>query len=268
MRYQDIEAINWSTLKYIETSPLLLRFRTDCPRPDTAAFRLGRALHCLVLEPAKFKRLYRQELAFGDLRNKANKQAKQDWLDSLPPDITLLSSNDYHQVLAAGDAVRRHKTATKLLTGGRAEEIVTWVDAATGLPCKMRADFIAPTYLVDLKSTSADTKDRFARDAGAYMYHGQMAWYHDGAIAAGVLPKDAHNPYIIAVQMAEPHDVIPFRVSDRSLEMGRRAYRSMLDRYAECRDADWWPGMAPDVVDLDVPPWAAGGEYAEATEAW
>ena len=48
-------------------------------------------------------------------------------------------------------------------------------------------DAVAPDRVVDLKTTRDMSK--FPRDAANLLYHGQMAWYLDGAIAASALRR-------------------------------------------------------------------------------
>jgi hypothetical protein len=103
------------------------------------------------------------------------------------------------------------------------------------------------------------------RDIAELLYHGQVAYYLDGAIAARVLPPDA-RAYVVAAQTVEPFDVVAFEVGLEPLERGRRFVRSLIDKYAACQSAGWWPGLAPEVIPLQLPPWAAGGD--EEGEDW
>jgi hypothetical protein len=98
------------------------------------------------------------------------------------------------------------------------------------------------------------------RDASALLYHGQLAWYHEGAIAAGVLPPDADPPSVVAVQTTEPFDVMAFRMTPQALAAGRLLWQSLIRRYSACQAADYWPGVAPTVLDYEVMPWASIGD--------
>jgi hypothetical protein len=164
-------------------------------------------------------------------------------------------------------AIRAHKTAHRILTGGRTEEVIRWVDRETGLACKMRGDFIAPEYLADLKTTSRKTVREMVGDVCRYLYHGQIAWYHDGAREAGVLPLDAGNPYLVFAQSAEPFDVVVVQMGDVALDAGRTLCRNLIRRYEQCSAAGWWPGLAPELIRLDqLPRWAPGNEETEALD--
>jgi hypothetical protein len=172
------------------------------------------------------------------------------------------------QAKAMADSIHSHDEAAKLLVGGRAEETVTWTDGTTGLDCKGRLDYITPGYLVDLKTTRNIIPRLFRRDVANFEYHAQLAWYHDGAVVAGVLPPDAELPWLIAVQNVAPWDVVVYRMTAEDMAAGRARYRQLMNRLLSCMEANWWPGVAPGVLDLEVPGWAPGmdGEDEEKEE--
>jgi hypothetical protein len=259
-QYDALPHVNWSTVKLLQTSPKLMRYRSAHPRPDTASLALGRAIHCAVLEPDRWVCDYAHRPDFGDLRTKVGRAARDAWVDTLPASTTVLSA-DVHNLaeLVAGE-VHAHPHALAMLTGGRAEQVILWLDEETGLRCKARLDYLRPTDLIDLKSTRRETARQFLSEASALLYHGQIAWYHDGCIAAGVLPPDADLPGIVTVQTTEPYDVAAYRTTRAAYLTGRSLWRSLLRRYGECELAGYWPGIGPSILDFDVMPWASGGE--------
>jgi hypothetical protein len=271
-QYTALPYVNWSTAKMMQTSPKLVRYRAAHPRPDTAAFGLGRAIHACVLEPDRWVCDYAGRPDFGDLRTKAGRAARDAWVDTLPASTMVLSAEDHALAELCAGEIHAHPHAHAMLTGGRAEQCVLWLDADTGLRCKARLDYLRPTDLIDLKSTRRETPRQFLTEASALLYHGQIAWYHDGCIAAGVLPPDADLPGIVTVQTTEPYDVAAYRMTRAAYLTGRSLWRSLLRRYAECELAGYWPGIGPSILDFDVMPWAAGGEGEETDygegDAW
>lgn len=261
--YASIEALNWSTLRHLATSPRLLRWRAEHPREDSTALRVGRAIHCAVLEPERFDAAY----IVAPKVDKRTKAGKAEWaafvVESTASGAEILDAEEHALAVRCAEAVRSHPRARDLLRGGRAEETITWTDPETGIRCKARADWITPNYILDLKSTRATSIAQINAEIARYLYHGQLAYYHDGAITARVLPESADGPYVLAVQTVEPYDVVPVRIVAGDLATGRALYRSLLRQYAQCSAADWWPGLAPDVIDSDLPRWAAAGESEE-----
>src|SRR4051812_24246093 len=70
--YIKIDAVNWSTLKHMRTSPLHYRHAVDSPDEDTARFGIGRAIHTAILEPHKLATDY----AVFDGKRRAGKKWK------------------------------------------------------------------------------------------------------------------------------------------------------------------------------------------------
>jgi exodeoxyribonuclease VIII len=273
--------LNWSTLRYIATSPKLLAWRVEHPQPESPALRLGRAIHCAVLEPEAFPArwvaatacaartakgescrslgsLYHAGAWYCRVRGHAPEGAGE-----APEGIEVIAPEELDLVRVCAENVRTHRPAAKLLTGGHSEQEIEWTDPETGIECRGRVDYLRPADLVDLKSTRRETVREFERDAAANLYHGQLAWYHDGAIRCGRLPSDAGLPYVISVSTVEPYDVAAYRLSKATLEAGRILYRDLLQRYAQCQAASWWPGIAPDLAELDLPDWAPGMHGSE-----
>lgn len=261
--YAAIDAMNWSTLRHLATSALLLRWRVDHPREDTEALERGRRVHAAILEPDVWASRYVAQPDFGDMRTKVAKAARDEWLAALAPGVETLDAGEHALVERVARTVREHPAAAKILRAGRREEVVTWTEPGSGLACKSRLDFIGPAYVVDIKTTRAQTLRDIARDIASYLYHGQLAFYTDAAIESGRIPRDCEGPYVIAAQTVEPFDVVVGRLSPEDLHKGRALYRRLIDRYLACRAADWWPGLAPDVVTLRLPEWAAGGVEEE-----
>jgi hypothetical protein len=246
--YDEIKAVNFSTLKHLATSPLLYRWRLDHPRPQTAALTMGLAIHCAVLEPEKFDSRY--AVFEGTRRGKEwdEWQAGRLGVQSLKP-------AEIERVQQSAKAVRSHRVAAGLLSGCRREEPLTWTDAGTGLACKGRVDAIAPGYVLDLKSARDVMPRQFERAAAGNLYHAQLAFYHDGAAAERKIDGTT-PPYVIAVQSAEPYDVAVFQYDPSTIDAGRALYRSLLHKLIQCTEADFWPGCAPDLNQLMLPPWA------------
>lgn len=261
--YESIDALNWSTLKLLATSPRMLKHRARTPRADTSALALGRAIHCALLEPHNWSSCYAVAPTF---EGKGSRAAKHTWLAERNPEVTWLDQEDYDLAQRCAGSIADHPVAMSLIVGGRREEVITWTDATTGIKCKARLDNIRATDLSDIKSTRHGTPRAFLRSASDLLYHGQLSWYHDGAIAAGVLSPDAERPAVVAVQTSEPFDVMPFRMTEAALWAGRSLWQSLIRRYAECQAADWWPGVAPGLLDYDVMPWSNTGDADESED--
>lgn len=247
--YDAIKAVNWSSLKHLSVSPLLYRWRLKEPEERKPAFVFGGAVHCAILEPDQFDARY----AVFDGR-----RAGKEWTawQEERPGIEALKPDEYERVQEIVVALRFHDIASRLLRGGRCEEALTWTDADTGLACKGRLDYIRPDFLIDLKTTRDPAPRSFEKSAANYGYVGQVAFYHDGAVASRRI-DGRELPYIAAVQTTAPYDVVIYRIDAATLGLGRAQYKSLLQRLIECTAADYWPGAAPETQTLRLPKWAA-----------
>jgi len=277
--YDAIEAMNWSSLKRLHTSAKLFRYRTEHPEGDKPSYLLGRAVHCAVLEPEAYPHRYVTPPPRPpgiDGRTKAGKAELAAWRADVAAAVaggTELTPGDAATVAAVAAAIRADPAASDLLSGGRSEVTAQWVDEATGLACKARLDFVSPLAVVDLKTEGRSVAPGIAPPcfpyrAAGYLYHGQIAWYLDGAIAAGLVPPDA-SAWLVAVETHEPYDVACFEVAGADLEAGRNLVRQLLAKFDACHAADYWPGVAPQPVPLGLPHWAPGmGERLDDGGEW
>jgi exodeoxyribonuclease VIII len=259
LKYESIKALNWSSLKEVSTSPRAYRWRQDHPREDTAALAMGRAVHCAILEPAEFAARYIVRPADIDGRTKAGKA----WLDDARASgREVLTADQGETVEECVASVRAHHDVAELLEGCATEQVVTWTDPGTGVACKGRLDALTPRTVIDLKTTRELA--RFEQDAARLLYHAQVAWYLDGARAAGVVDDDA-RAWIVAVETVGPFDCGPLEVAGADLDAGREVYRRLLDTWVSCRETGEWYGRIPVGRRLELPRWAPGFEPEEVS---
>ena len=198
-QYQQINALNFSALKWMATSPLHYQHWLKHRYPDSDSFRLGRAVHAAVFEQDRF---------LEDFAVYEGKRSGLRWLQYQEEfdRATILKDADMKTAVAVGDAVRAHPVASELLADpdGEAESALQWTDGETGLQCKARLDWVAPTLgdLADLKTTRGSVGAwAFAVAMNRYQYYLQLAFYRRGYQA--VHGQDL-TPVIIAVESVPP----------------------------------------------------------------
>lgn len=242
--YVALPGKNFSTLKAALVSPAHYQAAVTAPRRDTPAFAFGRACHTAILEPDRIA-LDLAVLPDGiDRRTKAGKEAHAGFL-AANPGRTILDADDYATVLAMRDAAWGHSGARELLTEAATEQVAQWVDAETGLACKLRADAISGDRLVDVKTIESLSRLRW--HVREYRYLMQAAFYGDGLRACDIAIREH---FIIAIEKNPPYDVGVFRVGENEIAQGREQYRDALDTVAECEGAGQWPGAYPGVTEI------------------
>lgn len=261
--------VNWSTLKYMRTSPRHYRWHLEHPREDTDALLLGRVLHCLIYEPDAFDARYCVEPNFHggmlDATARAKgydggKEAKAVWaLEHSSHEI--IPAETYESAKGMRTALLADPVAAPMLVGGKAEVPIEWEDSRTGIRCSGRVDHLNAT-LTDLKSSRHITPRRFFAQAEDLGYVAQLAFYADGLAALGICLDGP--PALIVAQNEGPFDVAVFRLGDDVMAYGRSVYRKCLDRLAKCRESDRWPGVSDgELLDFALPAWSSAAEDDE-----
>lgn len=252
MSYENLDGLNWSSLKHIHESPLLYRHRVDNPPPRTAAFDFGAAVHCAVFEPESLDGRFQ---AFDGKRD-ARTKAYQAWLEN-NPGVTAMKPAEMEKIYAIAEAVRTHPEARKWIDSGRAEVQAQWVEPWTEVKAKGRFDYVRDR-VIDLKTTQDVAAWATGKAAGEYLYHGQLAWYHNGAIGARMIDPGAPPPVIVWVEKEPPFDVAVDEMTLDQVAAGEECYVKMVRTLQACAEMDSWPGKAPALRTLALPHWAPG----------
>lgn len=249
MTYQEIDAVNWSTLKHMRESAMLYRYRLSVPIDDTEPMAMGRAVHCLVFEPEKFS----AEFAIWDGGRRAGKEWEA-FKDSRKA-FTILRDQYAERVTELAEAIRRHPLVQPYLDGGEFERAITWTDKDTGLACKAKPDWIVPDrrVLLDLKTCVCAEARRFGAVSARLGYHCQLAHYRNGVREA--LGWEPERVLIVAAERDAPHDVSVFELDPDALYFGAEEIADLLRRVKACREADVWPGRYQAEQALQLPAW-------------
>lgn len=242
-QYRAIDAVNWSSLKHLQRSPLHYRHVKDHGDGESTSRMMGRALHALVLQPD-------EDLitVFDGTRRGAAWEA----FKAANVGKTIVKPDELRLVEAQADAVLSHEIAASLFRGGgiTTETPIVWTDEATGLRCKGLPDAAGRGFVADLKGGPA--LPEFERLAFRMGYHLQIAFYRRGIAA---LTGEAPDCFVVAVESTAPHDVGVYAVSQTLLALADRDLSAMLATLKNCMDEDRWPGRYPGMVPMDAPGW-------------
>lgn len=244
-----------STLEMVGRAPSVYRQWLDGYEAADAneALVFGSALHCAVLEPARFTSEYAVRPDFGDCRRRDNRAARDAW-EAHHAGAAIITSDSASLITTMCGVLREHPIAGPLLLG-ECEVTARWIDDRTGLQCQCRADawHQSDRILVDLKTTVDASPVAFARSVANYGYHRQEAWYRDGFAECGERPE---HFVFVAIEKSPPHLVGVYTLDESAVEIGRIRNRANLSRMAECVRTGVYPGLAPRVLKLELPKWA------------
>jgi exodeoxyribonuclease VIII len=153
------------------------------------------------------------------------------------------------------DAVMVHPIASKLFTGGVAEETAIWNDPRTGLLCKARLDYHQRerAIVTDLKSTEDASPGAFARSVVNYRYHVQHAHYADAFAATD---HELRMFAFVAVEKSAPYAVAVYTIDADAEARGMELRERDMDLLTQCLQTDTWPGYPTGINRLSLPNWA------------
>ena len=238
--------------------------KTEPPK-ESPAMAFGTLVHLLVLEPE----LAESRIAdpFPDvapdgkkwLRRKGSDHEKW-WQEELDKREGMLQC-DAEDLQRARDCVAaikdNEKAAAFFARKGKPEYSIFWTDAASGLACKCRVDWMS-SVAVDLKTTRDATPAEYAKQLVQLGYARKKAHYEAGLRA---LFGDKAPPFIhIAVESVAPHRVANYELDDRDKEgysLGEGQRRTLLHWIAKCMESgDWREPWERKPITLQLPSWA------------
>ena len=251
MDYFDLPGVNFSTLKYMATSPKMYRHMLTHKRPATDLMQLGSAAHIAILEPHKLD----QCVTVFDGRRAGNK-----WVEFQIDNegLIILRPPQMAHVQGMAESVRSNRDIMPYIESGMSEVALKWEDTETGTHLKGRADFFNNhNHLIDLKTTRTINYREFQNQFARMSYHAQLAMYEDGLTANGREVKDV---YVIAVENTPPYESVIFNIDVMAIKTGRVMYQNWLDRLKVCTDKNEWIGAYDGLQTLDLPAWYDAGE--------
>lgn len=248
--HADKTHITASMLKSLKRSPRIFEAEHiigSMRKAETEAMAFGTALHTAVLEPERFASDYICPPAgCGDKRTNKYK----DWKAEQDPKAKILSEKDHTRIINAMASVMRHPIASEAVKAeGVVEQPHTWIDEATGVPCKCRPDKRAGRVILDLKSINECSEEEFTKAVVNFDYHIQAAHYNRGF-------PDAEQFIFIPVETVEPFRCRCFVLDDEALDLGDYMVGELLKEYAErIESGDWSEPNESDLVKVSLPGW-------------
>jgi hypothetical protein len=248
--YTKIKGEHFSALKALDMSPR--HYLAQTMQPATDAMRVGRAVHELICDPAA------DNVAVYDGIRRGS-----DWIEfaATNKEKTILNAKEHARALEMRAAIEHNPCAAELFRQGRGESTIIWDD--DGIRCKGRIDWILPDGgLVELKTAKRVTPRAFASSCASLLYHAQLAFYSHGLTLAQGFRPPSHT--VVAIEKAEPYDVVVYRVGSEVLEAGARKVAKWLDKLKACRVDGRWPGISGEgMIDLVFADWALAEELPD-----
>lgn len=230
--------------------PAKFRYDLDNGEPPKKVFDIGTAAHKLVLGDGP-------ELVLVDRARWDTDDVKAKIADIRAAGNVPLKRHELDQVHAMADALRNHPEAGPLLdpASGMAEQSLYWDEPGLGITRRARVDWLRyDGQAIDYKTAKSADLDAISKAFFEHGYHQQADWYLAGLKALGY--ADDHTPFIFIVQEKTPPYVVTVARPDAlALRIGHDLNQAAMQLYANCRDANHWPGHSEITELIGLPTW-------------
>jgi hypothetical protein len=240
---------------------------------NTESLKFGNMIHCLILEPEKFKKLYVVEPEFtgytkdGKLSNLSGeaKEKKKAWYSELSPGAQVVEQKHLDAVEGMANAIVKHPIAKEVFKEGLSEVTGYYRDPETGLKCVIRPDRINTRLhaLVDLKTTENASLAAFQRSLVNYGYENQNFMYDFGY--EQITSKKAEMNIFVAIEKEPPYAVAVYVADESVKDCGSRGYRKAMKGIKQCLETGIWPGYQTEAQNISMPAWSLD-RYLEENE--
>mgnify|MGYP002624259052 CR=1 FL=1 len=221
----------WSLVCYVAA-----KIDPTADKEPTAAMKLGRLEHCVVLEPEELQNRYivfRKSDPGKTWGQQPNKQIKADAIKSaLEQGKEAIDGATYDGAIRRGELIKHNRVAGELLEGCTYfEQSVKW--QLLGLHWRGIIDGGNSSYKIDIKKVQNAKRSKIrwiAKDrhfsAQAYLYNTALGNY------------DRATYYNICIDNAE--NVITLLMDPFSIDAGRAWVEDVIEKFIECRVSGNW----------------------------
>lgn len=249
-----------STLDVVARSPAHYKYMLDGglipseePAEEPEVFKVGRAFHCLVLEPDAFERRYFQLPEFGRMQSQKNRDLRDAWLADNRQGRTYLTAPQMAQVTGMREGLLRVPKIRAALERGSPEVTCVARCPVTRLLRKIRMDWVCEHLgiALDLKSAMDGSPERWKWEAKRRRYAVQDTYYSD---TAQLCDLDIHSMGFAVAEKFPPYVSTIYNVDDTARMVGERAYMHNLNTIATCVQTGEYPGYAASgSMELVIP---------------
>ena len=247
-QYHPVDAIGSGDLKRAKRSLAHMRVGGK----DSPSKKFGRAYHAAILEPQEFASRWVVESDI-DRRSNVGKAAWAQW-NRENQDKETISQDDMDAVRRMADVLLRHPAARWLFNAsGQRELSGFWFDPVTGVPCKMRLDWIRDDDIVaDPKTCQDASENGFRKAVETFGYHYQEAHYRAGM---EVLGRPCRTWVFVAQEVEPPYAVATWNLDPAAIQLATDDRARVLERIARARQTGEFPAYSDDVQPLNLSAW-------------
>jgi exodeoxyribonuclease VIII len=251
--YSQIDALNYSSFKHFLISPNHYKIYRNTVQEETAAMRLGTAIHSAVLTPTEFVNDY----TYAPEVDRRTREGKAIWEEFTAnnPDKIILKRDEFDICIGSSEAAHSNNCFRKFSSSPKAVKEQAVVGDMFGVKIKGRIDLYdeETNTIVDLKSMSfVPTVDNCKRAIFQNMYHIQCVFYSE-------LIKQKYNrvpDFIFAfIEKSNPYSMGFIRLNSYTKNIAYNVCEKEFSRYANCKLLDLWPSFDHSEIPETVSIW-------------
>lgn len=246
--------ISSSLLKNILRSPADFKAAQLQQSDETKATIMGTAVHCLLLEPAKFAAMYALQPADWGPKNVGDGKRQWDLFKKLNVGRICLGFDETMLLQRISQAAAEHPPFLALQRQ-YVENAFFYEDPIYGR-LKIKPDILTKDgWVVDVKTTSKDIDDESLAKTIFFMcYHFQAAHY---VYVLKKLGFDIKGFIWAFVSMDSPAiHIVMRKASPELIAAGNTDHSHALELLKYCREHNEWPGLDHSVKSISLPTFA------------
>lgn len=230
--------------------PAKFRHDQDHGEAPKKVWDIGTAAHKLVLNDGP-------ELVLVDRARWDTNEVKEQLTEIRAAGNVPLKQHELDTVNAMAEALRKHPEAGPLLdpASGGAEQSLFWEERELGITRRARVDWLRyDGQAVDYKTARSADLEAVSKAVFEHGYHVQADWYLDGLKALGYANDDTPFTFIFQEKTA-PYVVTVARLDPLAMRIGHDLNQAAMQLFANCREADHWPGYSETTELISLPPY-------------
>jgi hypothetical protein len=252
--YDKIEAVNYSSLKYILESPAKYKAMLSAEKEDDdeTRFAVGTLAHAMVLEGKDLRDLFALKPKGMSFASTVGKEWKAQ--QTLP----IIKEEDANAIPRMAEAIALDPDASKVLMSCPQRELVLQANLF-GIEFKAMLDAVGKDVsgtmgFVDIKTTAKACSFSFAKKVRDLSYDLQIEIYRN-------ILKEAnhtnHRPWSawIVVETSAPYEVATYYPDAKIINEGREKLGTAIDRLKKCIATGIWPKALGGLTCLEAAPY-------------
>lgn len=252
-----------TAIKYIaKNSPIHFRAKyidkiIEQENEPTPQMILGSLVHSLTLTPSL------TNTEFYVLKEEINKRTnagKERWeyIQSENKDKAIVTEETFNQASDIAISVIQNPLVKSIMQNGTPEKANFWKCPFTNLNFKSKMDYVTPTALIELKTTTSAKLEDFQRTA--YNMYYDISAYHYLEGITQTTQKQITEVYFIVVETKAPYVTEVYKASESFLNLGHQRWLDAVQKIEIGTQKQIWNGYTntefEGIKELNAPKWA------------